>query len=233
MPRQVPRLDVPNHAKTKRRGARSAINPTLRSRRRSRVGYSVSLGGWVIGTKTSWRGQQIALIEAMTPCHSLSSTARIECVRLRGDKPRRTRMRALMQRAVHERAHNDQECHFPPPLLSEGCRRPSARRNLRGRDRGRGDSSFIVSRLSPPIHNDDFVYAIRRRCCAASGHDRSSGPRSGSGARPRLQGLTSLLRPRRGRLVCAFYWQCSGRNDRSLSVNNFRLFAVIGPSLIV
>jgi len=76
-------------------------------------------------------------------------------------------MHALRQRAVHERAHNDQECHFPPPILSdfpppilsERCRRLAAGWNLRGRDRGRGDSSFIVP---PPIHHDDPVHSIWR-----------------------------------------------------------------------
>jgi hypothetical protein len=34
--------------------------------------------------------------------------------------------------------------------------------------------SFLAYR--PPIHNNDLVYLIRRRCRTADGHDRSCGP---------------------------------------------------------
>ena len=115
---------------------------------------------------------------------------------------------------------------FRRPLLFERCRRLAADRDLRGRDRGRSDSGFIVPRLSPPIHNDDPVHSIRRRCRAAGGHDRSSGPQRGSGTRPRLNNPDELTASSPRQAGPRFlYWQCSGRNDRPLSVTNSRLFA--------
>jgi hypothetical protein len=61
--------------------------------------------------------------------------------------------------------------------------------------------SFLAYRRPSP--SDGLVYSIRRRCRTAGGHDRSSGPRSGSGTRPRLNKPDELLRPS-DRLVCVF-----------------------------
>jgi hypothetical protein len=50
--------------------------------------------------------------------------------------------------------------------------------------------------------------AYRRLCTtmtlSSRSHDRSSGPRSGAGTRPRLNKPNELLRPRPDRLVCVF-----------------------------